>query len=822
MATDKKDFEQKINADPSGFLAGWQKAAFGAQQGADKIKESANRIGEAFEAVRAPLLAISALFAGGAFFKEMIEGANKLNGEFGETMNIARSLGLAGTEASALRTALDDIGSDSETYIGAFQKFARQLKSNEAGLQAMGLRTRDANGDLRDSNELYTEALHMVGQYKPGLDQTTAAMTLFGKSVNEVLGLQRLNNDVIEEAKKKNEELGLTITNESVAASKKYKMAVQDMGDVFEGLENVIGQAVMPVFTELAEWFSSVGPPLVYGFKLAIDTLATAFHGVTLVVKSVWTVLSALADPLFTFGSALRKLLSGDMTGATNEMMKMGSNWGAAMSGVFSKIKEDSARTWGDVKNLWGHGTELETPGKGTKTMGDFKLTNRGTSGTDSRMGQWEAQLADRKAAIQRQGLLEGQYREMSKAEEQKYWDDLKNMQGLSDQERIALSRRSAEAEMAGIKQNFDVKVATLQAEAAAFKNNTEERMRLELQIQAKYQEGTKEYAASAKNIVAIQQQAAAQERTIRESRVQAERDARLQSIALEEQTIQTAAQLGLATQAQVLDAQQQFELRRNAIALDALQQRLAAAQADPDRNPVEIDKINRQIEALEQQHQLRMGQIQNAQRVEGAKYQIQFFQSMQTSLQTQINGLLTGTQRIGSAFKNMFAAMGQSLAQTVSKMAADWLMGQIQMRVASKETSLAQLQNSAVSAAGGAYNAIVGIPYVGPFLAPVAAAVAYAGVMAFGSMASAAGGFDIPGNVNPIVQTHAREMILPAKHADVIRNLADGGGASGGGAMHLHVHAVDAKSVKELFQQNGAALVDVMRKQRRNFAFAG
>jgi len=42
----------------------------------------------------------------------------------------------------------------------------------------------------------------------------------------------------------------------------------------------------------------------------------------------------------------------------------------------------------------------------------------------------------------------------------------------------------------------------------------------------------------------------------------------------------------------------------------------------------------------------------------------------------------------------------------------------------------------------------------------------------------SAANGMDIPGGLNPIIQAHAKEMVLPAAQADVIRNLASGGGS--------------------------------------------
>jgi len=56
------------------------------------------------------------------------------------------------------------------------------------------------------------------------------------------------------------------------------------------------------------------------------------------------------------------------------------------------------------------------------------------------------------------------------------------------------------------------------------------------------------------------------------------------------------------------------------------------------------------------------------------------------------------------------------------------------------KSAALKQIAHDAAKAASGAYQAVVGIPYVGPFLAPPAAALAYAATMAFGTSMSAAG----------------------------------------------------------------------------------
>ena len=106
---------------------------------------------------------------------------------------------------------------------------------------------------------------------------------------------------------------------------------------------------------------------------------------------------------------------------------------------------------------------------------------------------------------------------------------------------------------------------------------------------------------------------------------------------------------------------------------------------------------------------------------------------------------------------------------------------------------------------------------------APAAGAATFAAASAFaGSIPafSAAGGYDIPGTINPITQLHAREMVLPAKHADVIRSMADGDGGGGGGDVHVHFSggiATDERAVRRFFIDNNSALVDAVRKAKRD-----
>lgn len=162
--------------------------------------------------------------------------------------------------------------------------------------------------------------------------------------------------------------------------------------------------------------------------------------------------------------------------------------------------------------------------------------------------------------------------------------------------------------------------------------------------------------------------------------------------------------------------------------------------------------------------------------------------------------------------FQNLALAFAESQAKIVEAHAASWLAqkgitaeGVVATVAMNAWAALRVVAMKAAEAAAGAWAAISGIPFVGPFLAPAAAAAALAGVLSLaGSIHSAAGGFDVPAGLNPITQLHQKEMVLPQQYADVIRGMA---GSGGRGETHLHVHAVDSGDVRRFMMKHKDAV---------------
>lgn len=206
-------------------------------------------------------------------------------------------------------------------------------------------------------------------------------------------------------------------------------------------------------------------------------------------------------------------------------------------------------------------------------------------------------------------------------------------------------------------------------------------------------------------------------------------------------------------------------------------------------------------------------------------------------SFQQMFNGILQGTQTFRQMMANMASNLLATFAQMEIKSAETWALNEIrkslvtvqQQAIVTEAYAAGEVERQAVAdaaygvgaaaqaaagsasvfadankAAAGAYSAVVGIPYVGPILAPPAAAVAFGAVMAF-DVFSAAGGFDVPAGVSPMTQLHPREMVLPEDLSDGIRSMVGSGQGGGGGDTHIHnwnIKTNDAASFLALLNQ--------------------
>lgn len=214
--------------------------------------------------------------------------------------------------------------------------------------------------------------------------------------------------------------------------------------------------------------------------------------------------------------------------------------------------------------------------------------------------------------------------------------------------------------------------------------------------------------------------------------------------------------------------------------------------------------------------------EIRDIQRSNAEAYQADWEKALSTvtgAIERSFNGVIAGTLRVEDAFRNLGRNILLMMATNVAQALQVWIAAEITKRVMGVETARQTVMNSAVEAAARAWAATAAIPFVGPILAPIAAAGSFAGVLAFGAnISSAAGGWDrIPGD--QLAMVHKNEMVLPANLAESVRRMSTVGaeGAGGGDHFTVNISAMDAVSFLDALERNSSEMVTAITTLARN-----
>ena len=316
----------------------------------------------------------------------------------------------------------------------------------------------------------------------------------------------------------------------------------------------------------------------------------------------------------------------------------------------------------------------------------------------------------------------------------------------------------------------------------------------------------------------------------------------------------------GRISQLERLDMEIEFENRRYQIAYDALQERIALAEQDPTYSQTAIDKLKAQMGELGQGHERTQakneGKRENQRRKDAPNVMEMLqdggknvWQQAQQQMSQAFTAMLTRAQSFRQAMGGVFSSIRQTFVQEMvskplaalvgrfAKEGAMWLANGTRQIAAQTATSAAvtgikkvetteNVGMNAIQAAAEAFKALAGIPYVGPILAVGAAAAAMAAVYGLMSgmggggsststtttrIPSAAGGWDIPAGINPLTQLHENEMVLPAEHAQTIREMA---GQQGGSDSTIIINSTGG----DFIHKND--LAKLLKQMKRDFKF--
>ena len=147
-----------------------------------------------------------------------------------------------------------------ETITKSMQRNIRSMGSAADGTaqyanayKQLGVAVQDSNGDLRDSQEVFWELIDALGQMTNETERDEIAMTLLGKSAQDLNPLIEAGADRMRELADEAASVGFIMSGETLSALGSLDDQLQRLDGAATAAKNALGAALAPTLENLAE-----------------------------------------------------------------------------------------------------------------------------------------------------------------------------------------------------------------------------------------------------------------------------------------------------------------------------------------------------------------------------------------------------------------------------------------------------------------------------------------------------------------------------------------------------------------------------------------
>ena len=240
------------------------KSAVGdAEGGLNKFKAGSKSILDSVSA-NAGAFALAGAAAFVAFAKAGIDAFQKLALEAGK---FADATGLAVDEASRWIEVTGDIGVESNVVQSSLGKMNKTLGNSPELFEKLGVEIAKTKDGTTDANETFLNVIDRLNKIKDPAEKAKVATQLLGKgwqSMSELInqGSSTIRNSLASVSDAK------VIDEKELAKAREYRDTMDTLKGKFEDISLIVGQELIPLLTDVAEWLAKIAD-----FKLGGNSL---------------------------------------------------------------------------------------------------------------------------------------------------------------------------------------------------------------------------------------------------------------------------------------------------------------------------------------------------------------------------------------------------------------------------------------------------------------------------------------------------------------------------------------------------------------------
>ena len=230
-----------------------------------------------------------------AFGKATIEAAKAAD----EILTLSKTTGLSTDTIQELNYASELLDVSTETISGSMTKMIRNMnnarmgsKQSEEAFRALGIRIKDSNGQLRDSETVFGEVIDKLGRMRNETERDAIAMQIFGRSARELNPLIEAGSGALKEFAAEAHEMGYVMSGDALDSLGRLDDAMQKFNNQTTAFKNSIAMVLLPVLTAFFELLNKIDPQVLAVAATIGATIVTVITAVK-AVKNITDTFKA-------------------------------------------------------------------------------------------------------------------------------------------------------------------------------------------------------------------------------------------------------------------------------------------------------------------------------------------------------------------------------------------------------------------------------------------------------------------------------------------------------------------------------------------------
>lgn len=187
--------------------------------------------------------------------------------------------------------SIDQIADATRQMINSMREASKGTGDAAEAYKKLGVRVTDAQGNLRDSQEVFDEVVMRLSRVRNATERNALAMKIFGESATKL-------NPIIEDGGKKlkalSEEahnMGYVMSDETLASLGALDDAMQRFDKTSEAVKNQMALALLPVLTSVLDIITAIPPGVLSTVAVAV-TLITTIAAAAKALKAITSITS--------------------------------------------------------------------------------------------------------------------------------------------------------------------------------------------------------------------------------------------------------------------------------------------------------------------------------------------------------------------------------------------------------------------------------------------------------------------------------------------------------------------------------------------------